>query len=458
MFELFLAIGTVSIIAFFAGMVAMRSRLLLSKKNFVAFSVALILWVVVNYFAITFVTQSFGIWLVRGVMALAVLQTFYFFVFVYSFPNEKPLPRKFRYILSFLAIVSSAFSLTSFVIDKVGVVNEQVETVFAPGIAFFTIVVSIFILSGLVILIRRFIKKQGIERMQIGYTALGFGLMFFCMVTFNFLAVMVAQNTNYIQYGPVFTLPFVLTTAYAMVRYRFLDIRIAIQRGIARLLTFGIIFGFFAYLLLFIERNVEATSERNVSLLIVVVVLVLTVEPLRRWIYRFVDGLFDNQERKRRDALQRIQLVASSTLQFTSLVERLTSELHNVFGVEVHFLLRDEQHGKLAGVTELSLKDPIAGQIVDGKVIITDELPYRIENGEAMLAPLHTWLVSNRISAVLPIGNREDFVGAFMFHDGQGSAPFTTDRVEFLKRFRNQVQFAFASAYAYKLAVERISV
>ena len=138
-------------------------------------------------------------------------------------------------------------------------------------------------------------------------------------------------------------------------------------------------------------------------------------------------------------------------------MERLTSELRTVFGVDVHFLLRDEQHGKLAGATELSLKDPIAGQIVDGKVIITDELPYRIENGEAMLAPLHMWLQSNKVSAVLPIGNREDFVGAFIFHDGQGSVPFTTDRVEFLKRFRNQVQFAFASAYAYKLAVERIS-
>jgi len=458
MLKLFLAIGTVSIIAIFAVMVAKRSKLKLAKKNFVNFSLALILWVIVNYCAITYITQGYSIWFVRGVMALAVLQTYFFFVFVYSFPNEKPLPRKLRFIFSFIALVSSAFSMTPFVISKVGLVNGQVNTVFRPGIAFFTIVVASFIIPGLVILIRRFQKKQGIERLQIGYTALGFGLMFFCMVTFNFLMVVIAQNANYIQYGPVFALPFVLTTAYAMIRYRFLDIRIAIQRGIARLLTFGIIFGFFAYILLFIERNVEATSERNVSLLIVVVVLVLTVEPLRRWIYRFVDGLFDNQERKRRDALQRIQLVASSTLQFTSLVGRLTSELRTVFGVDVHFLLRDEQHGKLAGATELSLKDPIAGQIVDGKVIITDELPYRIENGEAMLAPMHTWLQSNKVSAVLPIGNREDFVGAFIFHDGQGSVPFTTDRVEFLKRFRNQVQFAFASAYAYKLAVERISI
>lgn len=457
MFTLFLTIGVVIVIASFAGMVAMRSKLPQSKKNFVNFAVVQILWVIANYFAITYVVQDYGIWLVRAVMVFAVLQTFYFFVFVYSFPNEPRLPRKWNVLFSIVAFATSFTCLTNLVFDRVGVINGEVSTVTGPGIVFFAIVVGLFIFSGLVILIRRFKMKQGIERMQVGYTALGFGIMFFSMVTFNFIMVVVADNTNYIQYGPIFTLPFVLTTAYAMVRYRFLDIRIAIQRGIARLLTFGIIFGFFAYVLLFIERTVEATSERNVSLLIVAVVLVLTVEPLRRWIYRFVDSLFDNQERKRRDALQRIQLVASSTLQFTSLVDCLISELHTVFGVDVHFLLRDEQHGKLAGATELSLKDPIAGQIVDGKVIITDELPYRIENGEAMLAPLHTWLQQNKVSAVLPIGNREDFVGAFLFHDGQGSVPFTTDRVEFLKRFRNQVQFAFASAYAYKLAVERIS-
>lgn len=457
MFTLFLTIGVAIVIASFVGMVTMRSKLVQSKKNFVNFAVVQILWVIANYLAITYVAQDYGIWLVRAVMVFAVLQTYYFFVFVYSFPNEPSLTRKWKTSFTTIAFATSLLCLTNLVFNRVEVIDGKVNTVPGPGVVLFALVVGVFIISGLVILFRRFKVKQGIERMQIGYTTLGFGIMFFSMVTFNFLMVVVADNTNYIQYGPIFTLPFVLTTAYAMVRYRFLDIRIAIQRGIARLLTFGIIFGFFAYLLLFIERNVEATSERNVSLLIVVVVLVLTVEPLRRWIYRFVDSLFDNQERKRRDALQRIQLVASSTLQFTSLVERLTSELRNVFGVEVHFLLRDEQHGKLTGATELSLKDPIAGQIVDGKVIITDELPYRIENGEAMLAPLHTWLQQNKVSAVLPIGNREDFVGAFLFHDGQGSVPFTTDRVEFLKRFRNQVQFAFASAYAYKLAVERIS-
>ncbi|MEK7631590.1 MAG: histidine kinase N-terminal 7TM domain-containing protein [Patescibacteria group bacterium] len=400
--------------------------------------------------------------------AFAALLVPLFFTFAIYFPNEKfHIKTKLLHIglivswvSGILVIIASLF--TKYIQVRPIVITPHVVTIEqGSGHPYFFAYYILFVAWAFAILIQKIKRTTGIDKQKITIVVYGFAVAGIFGTTGNlvlttFLHSLTGQAIASLI-GPIFTVALVASMAYAILKYRLLDIQFAIQRGIARLLTFGIIFGFFAYLLLFIERNVEATSERNVSLLIVVVVLVLTVEPLRRWIYRFVDSLFDNQERKRRDALQRIQLVASSTLKFTSLVERLTSELHNVFGVDVHFLLRDEQHGKLAGVAELSLKDPIAGQIVDGKVIITDELPYRIENGEAMLAPLHTWLQSNKISAVLPIGNREDFVGAFIFHDGQGSVPFTTDRVEFLKRFRNQVQFAFASAYAYKLAIERIS-
>ena len=456
MLTLLLTVIPVLIIIALAAIVAKQARLRRAKKNFITLLALLVVQSIIGYLSLEYMSHPYGIWLVRSVMSFAVLFTYSFFNFVSTFPDEKPRSSVKRVSVVIGVIAVALFCLTPFVFNHVAFINGKYVPTTQLGVIVFGVTVFTLFVSGLVVLLRRFKVKQGKERMQIGYIALGFGIMFGLMLAFNFIGFLITKNGDFNRLTAVFSLPFVGTTAYVMARYRFLDIRIAIQRGIARLLTFGIIFGFFAYLLLFIERNVEATSERNISLLTVVVVLVLTVEPLRRWIYRFVDGLFDNQERKRRDALQRIQLVASSTLQFTSLVERLSSELRTVFGVDVHFLLRDEQHGKLAGATELSLKDPIAGQIVDGKVIITDELPYRIENGEAMLAPLHSWLQSKKVSAALPIGNREDFVGAFLFHDGQGSAPFTTDRVEFLKRFRNQVQFAFASAYAYKLAVERI--
>ncbi len=430
------------------------------QKHFGYLTLMITIWVFTNwvYFGIprypyVHFSYAFGCYLIMGI---ALWVTSYIRV---------QLSRSIRLLLIFSTILLSIISL----IPNLLLGNEMMIGPFGytaiegPAFMYYALWAIAVLGSVLFLFVKTLRSSVGIKRVQLTYVALGFVVPISIVLVIDFILPLFGVLWLAGLDSPTAIL-FVSFIAYAILRYRFFDIRAVIRKSLVQFSTFVLLFAIYAYALLLVQRFTSSTFtlSSNTSLLVTIFIIGLTIEPLRKGIYKFIDGIVANREKDRQDALKRMQLMAASTMQFQTLVERMQQELGKTFSISVDFLLAERRVQALtqfpSGQLKVQLEDSVGLRLASGKVLICDELPYRIENGEAMLAPLHTWLQSNTISAVLPIGNREDFVGAFMFHDGQGSLPFTTDRVEFLKRFRNQVQFAFASAYAYKLAVERIGM
>ena len=259
------------------------------------------------------------------------------------------------------------------------------------------------------------------------------------------------------------SLVFASFIAFAIFRHRFFDIRVVIRKSLVQFVTFVLLFAIYAYALLLVQRSTSSnfTLSSNTSLLVTIFIIGLTIEPLRKGIYKFIDGIVANREKDRQEALKRMQLMAASTMLFQTLLERTQQELGKTFGVRVDFLLAERRVQALtqfpAGQMKVQLEDVVGQRIAGGRVLIADELPYRIENGETSLKVVHEWMLSNDVSAIVPIGAGEDMVGAFLFR-GMGKVVYTADMVRFMKDFQEQSTFAFASAYAYKLAIERITI
>ncbi len=261
--------------------------------------------------------------------------------------------------------------------------------------------------------------------------------------------------------GSIGTVFISMAVAYAILRYRFFDIQVAIKKGLVQFFTFGILFSIYTYLILLLQKGVKDSfnfSEGN-AVLVTVLLIVITIEPLRKLIYNFVDKLFVSREHSGEDALQRVELVSRSTMQFKALVEKVLHELSKVFGRKVDFLLWDKSSGKivsyLTGNITFSQTEPLAGALRDGRVLVTEELPYRIEDGETSLATVLESLRSKAIALVMPLGVGEECIGALVFPKDIRKPVFTSDKIALIKKFGHQATLAFTNGLAYKTAIER---
>ncbi|MEK7631591.1 MAG: histidine kinase N-terminal 7TM domain-containing protein [Patescibacteria group bacterium] len=346
--------------------------------------------------------------------------------------------------------------------DDISIGPVQYVVTLGPLFGVYAAFGTLIFFAAAIILVRAFLRTKGLDRLRMAYVVLGFIIPIALIIVVDFIMPLFGVLWSAGLDSPT-SLVFAAFISYAILRHRFFDIRIVIRKSLIQFFTFVLLFAIYAYALLLVQRSTSSTFtlSSNTSLLITIFIIGLTIEPLRKGIYKFIDGIVANREKDRQDALKRMQLMAASTMQFQTLVERTQQELGKTFGVSVDFLLAERRVQALTqfptGQMKVKLEDVVGQRIAGGRVLIADELPYRIENGETSLKVVHDWMQSNSVSAIVPIGSGEDMVGVFLFR-GMGKTVFTADMVKFLKDFQEQSMFAFASSYAYKLAVERIGM
>jgi hypothetical protein len=300
------------------------------------------------------------------------------------------------------------------------------------------------------------------NQIKLKYVLSGFIIASAIGIFFDLLLPLTQKETTIGLFGSYGTIFITVSVAYAILRYRLMDISIVIRKSAVQLLTFIILFAIYAYALLLVQRGSSSavSLNSNTSLLITIFIIAITIEPLRKFIYKWIDGMFANKERQRQESLQRLQLVSASTTQFQSLLTRTEDELSKVIGQKPAFLMVDRQRQELVAVDGKmglgQLDTAVMQRVLGGKIFIADELPYRIENGETSLQTVAEWLGKHGFAAVVPLGSGEECIGIFAFPQ-RGGVIFTSDIVRFLRSFQDQLQFAFANALAYKQAIERIT-
>lgn len=331
-----------------------------------------------------------------------------------------------------------------------------------PLFQVYSIIAAILLLVSVSLLLKNLIESKGLERLRALYVVISFVIPILIVVIIDFILPLFGIFAL-ASVDSVTSFIFAFGVAYAITRYQFFDIKIIVQKSFVQLITFVILFAIYAYTLILIQ-NISSkfiALSNNTGLLITIFIIALTIEPLRKWIYKIIDGIFKNKEKQRQEVLQRVQLVTKSTLQFQTLLSKTQIELEKVIGTGIDFYLAERKTGNFIqypkGEKKLTMENPVGRKILPGQILIADELPYRIENGESNFVQTLDWLKDNYYSAIVPIGTGDEMVGIFCLPLGSGrQKPITADMVNFLREFQASVFFPFASAYAYKLAIERI--
>lgn len=179
-----------------------------------------------------FVSLVFRISYFFGSLAAGV-----FLLFGISFKDGRRPARGWMW-LSALASFSLAFSsLAGLVIEEASFVQGRFSVRYGPLYLLFVSHVALSVGGGLVSIALKWSRSRGVDRARAGYVLLGFGV--FILLAFLLAVIMpgltgVYDISDYIYF--LIVLP-ILFTAYAMLRHRLLDVRLAVRRTFAYLLT-----------------------------------------------------------------------------------------------------------------------------------------------------------------------------------------------------------------------------
>ncbi|OGH94357.1 MAG: hypothetical protein A2538_00940 [Candidatus Magasanikbacteria bacterium RIFOXYD2_FULL_41_14] len=203
-----------------------RSR---TNQFFLLFSLVTILWGAVNYFIYQVDSPVLALWLTRVVMFAATWQAFSIFQLFYVFPSDKvDLSKNYKYLLIPLVAFTSLLTVTPYFFGGITeyTVGQAPIVSKGPGLIMFGLLSVSLVLAGLFLLVKKTLRASEKSRLPFIFVLVGTFLTFLLIIIFNFVLPIFFENVTFIPFGAVFTFPFIIFTAYAIIRHNLLNVKI----------------------------------------------------------------------------------------------------------------------------------------------------------------------------------------------------------------------------------------
>jgi signal transduction histidine kinase len=273
-----------------------------TNKTFFAFTLATIFWGIVNYLnsQINFTNEQTALLFLRLNLFFGLWQAFFLFRFFLIFPKIK-IEHKWwnSFIILPLMVVTSILIFTPLVFSKILSFTSDghiLSVSNGPSILLFGIMATGLVISGIIIIFKKFIRYNGDEKIQTRLILNGSFLMFFLIIIFNFVLPIFFNISIYVSVAAVFAIPFLILTAYSIIKYHMFSVKIITTE----LITF--ILWIFILIRTLMATSVEEKIVNGILFVIVVVVGLLLIKSVRREV----------EQRERLEAL-RLKLEETNT-------------------------------------------------------------------------------------------------------------------------------------------------
>lgn len=281
--------------------------------------------------------------------AFLILIGYALFYFAYYFPKKT---------FKLTSLLNVAFTLETFglillslltlEITEVGLVVGERLTAYGRLYPLFVIHFLIYSGSALLILLSKREKFKGFPRAQIDCLLFGFsGALSFGMLMHILLPWLLGMH-NLQLLRPLSTLFLLGFTAYGMIKFRLMDIRLMVTRTVAYFLLilfigFLVASGLYAFSVLVIGQSIEK-SQIYISILLVLFIL-FAFPTFNRFFEKITDRLFYKGRYETATLLRKLSLITASTLSLDDLIKSVLTELKQNIKVTAGsvLLIKDSQ-------------------------------------------------------------------------------------------------------------------
>lgn len=195
-------------------------------------------WLVMNYLSVQPENVARSLLWIRMSLFFATPLNVLFFLLSYTVPNSTLRLRGFFFfIVLCAAAVVMAVSVSPLTFRTVAVVAEQPVPTAGPGIALFGLFSIAMNLGAIAVLVRRLRgPMEPVERKQTILVTEGIVIMFGLIITTIFLPLVFFGSNQFVYLMPLYTLLFLLMTAYAVVAYRLFNIKVIATEAVTTML------------------------------------------------------------------------------------------------------------------------------------------------------------------------------------------------------------------------------
>jgi signal transduction histidine kinase len=335
-------------------------------------------------------------------------------------------------IILFLVYLSGAFAFAAY-IPELGIFWWKAKPIYH------IYVMHLFAAAiyGEMLLYRAYKISSGIKKNQILYLFWASALGFACGAT-GFLPI----------YFPILPLGFLLfyvyplIILYAMVRYRLMDVRIIIRKGLAYSISIAIFTALYLIFILFLGQLLQTRVGYDPFIVggVFIFVFAFAFQPLKDRIQDFIDNRFYKSKYSYQNMLKHLSQYAVSVIELDKLLKLVSGKVKDIMKLEGAAILIEEKDlvGNSALVKLLN-KEQAA--------VDAEELAHRLESEKRDdLAQAHAEMQKLGAALCIPLFFEEKLIGLFNLGNKLSQDMFTDEDIDLLTTLANQLAIAIENA------------
>ncbi|RJR31181.1 hypothetical protein C4569_03055 [Candidatus Parcubacteria bacterium] len=400
----------------------------------------------------------------NGIMSFIPILFFYFSL---TFSHTKITLNK---IIKFLLILLPLFFVITGIFNLVakGVEENSGQFRAIPGKIFitFSLYFVFFCILSFYNLVSSYRKSEGIYKLQIKYFFVG--SFFTTLITIVANLILPGLGIpNLSKLGPSSTVIIVLFTAYAITRYRLMDIRLVVVRSIAFATLILLITGVYAGLSIIIGSMLErfiGTSSQIVVGLVVALLIAIGYSPIKRGIENITNKFLFKKTYNPDDLISQVNDISTSILDLNNMLASISKALTDALHAgKISFALLNKK-----GRLELSYERGFGKKIYDftrGKeailpiyfkdskqIYVIEELKTAYEQGEYTPKNIKLMyaLYEMDIALVVPLFTKEKLIGLIVLGNKKSGDLYNKQDLHVLDIISGQAAVGIENAILYE--------
>ena len=314
-------------------------------RYFAVFSFSVAAWILSNGLVSAYAGTEWGyVWgRLAFASASAIPIAFLFFASVFPTAYPPPPPKILRGFLV-ASVVAFLASFTPVIVRGTALTGGTLQVLYGPLHLPFGIYFISCLSFSLFLLTQKLMLLTGLQKLQVRYLFAGVLTAAVGATISNLIIPLAFGTSQFSRYGPLFGMLMIAVIAHAIIRYRLMDIKVVIRKGVVYVCAIVASASVFILLAEIVKRltGYEKDSISVLEALVAALILAIFFQPLKGGIQRSLNRYLYretyNYQRTVREASRRL----STMLDLEPLLDYLTNVVEHTFKVEsVVVYLRD---------------------------------------------------------------------------------------------------------------------
>lgn len=420
---------------------------------------------------LSLVLESYDITGVRGINSFATFADFtiapiiagFMTLFAFHFPKRNQQLSLLREFLIFIPLISLSTLSVFGVVARPSSYSTDIQYFFPQYPIYISILIIYFLPISAGVLFGKLRKSHGLRKLQLRYVLIGYLFSVSAGLISSILGAAARNFSLALPLAGSTPIVFGVFTTYAMLRYRFLDVKLALRRGLVHTIVFGSIIAILTLLVLGIWQYAQPSLNNQFAFIAAFIILIgFVFEPLRRIVIRWTNRVFFAKEYERRSVARSFR--DTSAVSVEEFEQRVVSSVAKYLDdARAQLLIRSNNHWTAANSGEINvgfLPTDLIDIELERNVLVREEIELILEDrigDNEILAKLRTALKQHDVSVVVPIrGSSEQVIGAILIGPKKSREAFTLEDLNFLRSLGRGTGMVLANVRMYQNIIQRL--